>query len=229
MDFNATVDLIIKDLDEAREIIDDLKNYPGVPLLQIEMAKSKCKSAGEIIALLKSLRNEVPVPDHKQPTPTITGIKDAPAGPVTGSEAPGNIHPVSETPHPPKGENIEVGSSPSGKKPDSSTVGDSFSLTDRLNEQMGSMRGENNVSEIIKTKPLANLDDAIGVNDKFLFIRELFNGSPESYNQALGRLNGVRSFDDAKAVLTSFTGDNKETRILKQFLDIIKRKFPSDE
>jgi len=52
MDFNATVDLIIKDLEEAREIIDDLRNYPGVPLIQIEMAKSKCKSAGEIIALL---------------------------------------------------------------------------------------------------------------------------------------------------------------------------------
>jgi hypothetical protein len=42
MDFKATVDLIIKDLDEAREIIDDLKNYPGVPHLQVELAKSKC-------------------------------------------------------------------------------------------------------------------------------------------------------------------------------------------
>ena len=61
MDFNATIDLIIKDLDEAREIIDDLKKYPGVPALQVELAKSKCKSAGEVIALLKSLRDNVPI------------------------------------------------------------------------------------------------------------------------------------------------------------------------
>jgi hypothetical protein len=61
MDFNATIDLIIKDLDEAREIIDDLKKYPGVPVFQVELAKSKCKSAGEVIALLKSLRDNIPL------------------------------------------------------------------------------------------------------------------------------------------------------------------------
>lgn len=229
MDFNATVDLIIKDLDEARQIIDDLKNYPGVPLLQIEMAKSKCKSAGEIIALLKSLSNEVNIPDNREPTPPVTEIKDISAGNIAGSDTPDEIHPESKTTHQPKGEAKKVSSISSGKKPDSSTIGDSFSLTDRLNEQMGSTRGEDNVTEIIKTKTLANLDDAIGVNDKFLFIRELFNGSPESYNQALEKLNGVKTFDDAKAVLMSYTGDNKETRIVKQFLDIVKRKFPSNE
>ena len=60
MDFNATIDLIIKDLNEACEIIDDLKKYPGVPALQVELAKSKCKSAGEVIALLKNM-NLIPV------------------------------------------------------------------------------------------------------------------------------------------------------------------------
>ena len=55
MDFNATIDIIIKDLNEAREIIDDLKKYPGVPELQVELAKSKCKSASEVIALLKNI------------------------------------------------------------------------------------------------------------------------------------------------------------------------------
>ena len=56
MDFNATIDLIIKDLRDASDIIDDLKKYPGVPQLQVELAKSKCKSAGEVIALLKTLK-----------------------------------------------------------------------------------------------------------------------------------------------------------------------------
>ena len=46
MDFNATIDLIIKDLNDASAIIDDLKKYQGVPALQVELAKSKCKSAG---------------------------------------------------------------------------------------------------------------------------------------------------------------------------------------
>ncbi len=56
MDFNATIDLIIKDLKEASDIIDDLKKYPGVPALQVELAKLKCRSAGECIAILKNLK-----------------------------------------------------------------------------------------------------------------------------------------------------------------------------
>jgi hypothetical protein len=64
MDFNSTIDLIIKDLNEASEIIDDLKKYPGVPALQVELAKSKCRSAGEVIALLKSLSDIIPAKDE---------------------------------------------------------------------------------------------------------------------------------------------------------------------
>ncbi len=67
MDFNATVDLIIKDLNEAREIIDDFRNYPGVPVLQVEIAKSKCKSAAEVIALLKNIQGKPVVEVKKEP------------------------------------------------------------------------------------------------------------------------------------------------------------------
>jgi len=67
MDFNSTIDLIIKDLNEASEIIDDLKKYPGVPALQVELAKSKCRSAGDVIALLKSIGDTIP--SEKAPIP----------------------------------------------------------------------------------------------------------------------------------------------------------------
>jgi hypothetical protein len=198
MDFNATVDLILKDLDEAREIIDDLKNYPGVPFLQVELAKSKCKSAGEVIALLKTLKHEeVQSKAERQQAPPV--IK--------------------------KEEVVR----PSAKPAESAIIADTFGLTDRINEQMGSLRDDDNISDIIKSKPLTNLADAIGVNDKFLFIRELFNGSPESYSQAISRLDNAASFSDAREVLKSYTGENNETEVVKQLLDMVKRKFPSDE
>ena len=76
MDFNATIDLIIKDLREASDIIDDLKKYPGVPHLQVELAKSKCRSAGEVIALLKTLK-ENPSFIEKEPVSAEEGSKTA--------------------------------------------------------------------------------------------------------------------------------------------------------
>lgn len=199
MDFNATVDLILKDLNEAREIIDDLKNYPGVPALQVELAKSKCKSAGEVIALLKK---------HK-PFEEVRPKPETPrTAPVIKEKVPDHIQ---------------------DKPAESAIIADTFGLNDGINEQIGSLRADDNVSEIIKAKPLLNLADAIGVNDKFLFIRELFNGSPESYNQAIAGLDSAVSFADAREVLMRYTGDNKETEVAKQLLDMVKRKFPSDE
>lgn len=198
MDFNTTVDLILKDLNEAREIIDDLKNYPGVPVIQIELAKSKCKSAGEVIALLKTSKREEVIK-----TPAVKTPPPAPAK-----------------------QKVVI---PEIKPEESVRIGDTFGLTDRLNEQMGSMRDDDNVSDILKTKPLNNLADAIGVNDKFLFIREIFNGNPESYEQAITRLDNAASYSDAQQVLNSYTGSVKETGVVKQLLDLVKRKFPADE
>jgi hypothetical protein len=198
MDFNATVDLIIKDLNEVREIIDDLRNFPGVPVLQVELAKSKCKSISEVIALLKTLNHE-------------------------------KIQPKPEIRHTPRVSKKEEPVRPSVKQPAGAIIADTFDLKDRINEQIGSLRDDDNVTDIIRTKPLASLADAIGVNDKFLFIREIFNGSPESYSQAISRIENAASFSDARSVLMSYTGDNKETEVVKQLLDLVKRKFLADE
>ena len=195
MDFNATIDLIIKDLDEAREIIDDLKKYPGVPVLQVELAKSKCKSAGEVIALLKSLRDNMPV--------LIT---------------------------PPPVEKKEESKKKPKKASESAIIADKFShLSNRFNEQLGSMKSDEDILNILKTKPLTNLSEAIGVNDKFQFIREIFDGNKDAYIQAISRLDHAESLTDAKAVIMSYTGDSNENEAVKQLLDLVKRKLPSNE
>ncbi|MFA5819298.1 MAG: hypothetical protein WC854_08475 [Bacteroidales bacterium] len=195
MDFNATIDLIIKDLDEAREIIDDLKKYPGVPVLQVELAKSKCKSAGEVIALLKSLRDNMPV--------LIT---------------------------PPPVEKKEESKKKPKKASESAIIADKFShLSNRFNEQLGSMKSDEDILNILKTKPLTNLSEAIGVNDKFQFIREIFDGNKDAYIQAISRLDHAESLKDARAVIMSYTGDSNENEAVKQLLDLVKRKLPSNE
>lgn len=213
MDFNAAVDLILKDLYEARDIIDDLKNYPGVPVIQVELAKSKCKSAAEVIALLKTVKPEEsrPVPQEKQSPPfqkkAEQVILPAPAPVTTAETAP----------------------PPQPKPAESVIFADTFARAERLNEQMRSRREDDHVSDMMKSKPVTNLADAIGVNDKFLYIREIFNGSPDSYNQAISKLETASSFSEAKEVLKSYTGESKESDVVKQLLDLVKRKFPANE
>jgi hypothetical protein len=224
MDFNATIDLIIKDLREAGEIIDDLKKYPGVPALQVELARSKCKSAAEIIALLKTIQkthsqDETEVYAHPESTLKETPLPDKQQSIKQES--------VSQ----PKVNKKVRSSQTSGKKSESAIIADTFShLSSKLNDQLGSLReAEDDISDFLKSQPLTNLSEAIGINDKFLFIREIFKGNQESYNQAISKLDEVESLADARAVIISYTGENKENEAAKLLLDLVKRKFPSDE
>ena len=238
MDFNATLDLIIKDLKEASDIIDDLKKYPGVPVLQVELAKLKCKSAGEVIAMLKTLKDnssfaekepvvqkkvqkqpppevEIQLPERKITTPAIEEKREEV---VVPEPEPAPVLKDSEQ------KKIRM------KEQESSILADKFShLSGSFNEQLGTMKGDDDIADILKTKHLTSLLQAIGVNDKFLFIREIFNGNQSDYTQAISRLESAENLTDARAVIMSYTGDSNESDAVKQLLDLVKRKLPSNE
>jgi hypothetical protein len=67
------------------------------------------------------------------------------------------------------------------------------------------------------------------VNDKFLFIREIFDGNKAAYNQAISRLDNVKNIADAREIILSYTKDNIEIEAVKQLLNLVKRKLPLDE
>ena len=235
MDFNATVDLIIKELNEVREIIDDLKSYPGVPALQVELAKSKCKSAAEVIGLLKDVKEKgvagksdpgMPEPVKKEVSVKKTGETPKYSGTSRYEE---NDRKAEVQPKPPVDVKGRSGSS-SKKASDSVIFADTFSnMPNSLNEQLGNRKDEEDLADLIKAKPITKLSEAIGLNDKFLFIRELFNGNRESYEKAISNLDNSASFADARAVIMIYAGNNMETEAVKQLLDLVKRKFPADE
>jgi hypothetical protein len=248
MDFNATIDLIIKDLDQAREIIEDLKKYPGVPALQVELAKSKCKSAGEVIALLKSQKDVIADITEPQPDLAAPTTFQAPAG-VTAHqdfEPPPVVitPPVAITPSvvitppivvappeeiiKPEEKKEEIKKTPK-KVSESTIIADKFNHLSSINEQLGGNKSDNDVTDFIKTKPWTSLSEVIGVNDKFLFIREIFDGDKEAYSQAISRLDNAGNLTDAKAVIMSYTGDNNENEAVKHLLHLLKRKLPSNE
>jgi hypothetical protein len=243
MDFNATIDLIIKDLKEASDIIDDLKKYPGVPALQVELAKMKCKSAGEVIAILKTLdqnpatvdkepvrekivqkalKPEEPKPQPvKEIIPPVIHIRKEKAVPAD-IDVP--HEPISTAPKSSEPKKIVK------KEPESSILADQFTQpASSLIEQLSTIQTEEELADILKTKPITSLTEAIGINDKFLFIREIFNGNQSDYNAALSRLEDSENMADARAVIMSYTGENSESEAVRQLLDLVKRKLPSDE
>jgi hypothetical protein len=249
MDFNANIDLIIRELEEAREIIDDLRKFPGVPVIQIELAKSKCRNAAEVIRLLKNHQKIVAAKaSGKQPDVTaedksvqpgakdIQGIlseefneeipeqfssdeKNEPAG--VGDRKKQDHATVSEA------EDDETADN-ENKPFVAPIIADTFShLANSFNEKL-SGQPEDDFS-FIKNKHWSGLSTEIGINDQFYFIREVFNGDRNSYSEALARLEKASDITEAKAIIMSFRNDKKENEAVKQLLDLIKRKFYSHE
>ena len=233
MDLNATIDIIIRDLKEAGEIIDDLKKYPGVPELQVELAKSKCRSASEVISLFKNLPEKVPHVREEKSVVREENIQLRNFDEPVVNEHVTEVHykEVIEIQIPDtSAETIEKPVQAARKTVEPVIIADQYSnRPESFNEKLGSHKHEDDILEILHTKPLQSLNDAIGINDKFLFIREIFGGNVDLYNQVLIKLESVRSLADARAVVISYTGDNAENEAVKQLLELIKRKFPSNE
>jgi hypothetical protein len=237
MDFNATIDLIIKDLRETAEIIDDLKKYQGVPLLQVELAKSKCKSAGDVISLLKNMSDQLsvvtaPAVEYEPPEVIIRSPASTPepaiasepvnaAGPENAPKAVITSAPVLKT-----GDSKKTHE----KVSEYSIVADKFSpVHGRFENPAGSQEPDPEVSDVLNTKTVTNLSEAIGLNDKFLFIGEIFHGNKDAYAQTISRLDKAENLADAKSIIMSYTGNSIENEAIKQLLRLVKRKFPLHE
>jgi len=240
MDFNSTIEIILKDLREVREIIDDFRNYPGVPLLQIELAKTKCKSAEEIISLLKILkpgfeqaeRMQEKKKSAEEPLIEISGEESAEketAGRVQTETVADRIVTAPDTAKEEKSATVRKQEAPGKKKPATKIFADQFSGTKQTILDTFGNKKDDGISEILKSQPVGDLTEIIGVNDKFLFIREIFGGNRHAYEEAIAKLNSVSSMEEAKDILKNYYSEGEENEVLNQLLNLVKRKLPANE
>ena len=80
-------------------------------------------------------------------------------------------------------------------------------------------------SELRRGEPVADLRRAIGINDKFLLIRDLFGGDGEAYEQAVGTLNAFDDFDECMIYIAENYAWNPNSDGAKFMMELLERKF----
>lgn len=91
------------------------------------------------------------------------------------------------------------------------------SLNDMLSDQ-GILESK------LTNRPISNLQSAIGVNDRFLYIRELFSGDPRRFEEVVKSIDSMNSFPEAIDFLKKdFVWKKNETSL--KFLNLVKRRF----
>ena len=101
----------------------------------------------------------------------------------------------------------------------------SESLNDRLKQE------KTEVVEVLKHEPIKDLRKAIGINDRFVFINELFRGDEPMYERSIKTINNFHIYPEAEywinREMVVKLGWNKESEIVRHFYQLVKRRFSS--
>lgn len=85
------------------------------------------------------------------------------------------------------------------------------------------------VKDHIVLEPIKDLRSAIGINDKFQFIQELFGGDEKSFEVGIKTINAFKIYPEAQFYIKrEFREKNswdEESRVVKQFDQLVKRRF----
>ena len=97
------------------------------------------------------------------------------------------------------------------------------SLNDRLKEE----RSE--VAHLIKESPIKDLRKGIGINDRFVFVKELFRGDEAMYERSIKTINGFNIYSEAEywiaRELKHKLGWNDSNETVKHFYQLVRRRF----
>ena len=88
--------------------------------------------------------------------------------------------------------------------------------------------GEVSQNEIMPTPPMSKITDlrkAIGINDKFIMLRDLFAGNEAQYNATIDALNSFASLDDCMIYIVENFAWNPDSEGAKLIVSLIERKL----
>ncbi|WP_167613070.1 hypothetical protein [Maribellus sediminis] len=106
------------------------------------------------------------------------------------------------------------------------TLGDSFLKGQSVNDLMANGNGSGKLENKLSNSPVDNLQRAIGINDRYLYIRELFSGDAEVFAKTVSELDNLNNIQEAVSYLQQNYKWKKNETSLK-FVNLVKRRFPN--
>ncbi len=97
-------------------------------------------------------------------------------------------------------------------------------------EKAAEGKQDNRIADKINSQPITSLKSAIGINEKFLFINELFSGNMHEYNSAMSKFDSLTSHEDALIYLQQLKANKNWADDQASYLklhDLVERRFIS--
>ncbi len=252
---DALLNIIINDLKEVEQFMEAFRDGDDINPAFVNLAKTKIRNIDDELSLLNEVFGKTGVKkpdDGKKDEPALVKeelaltkkvtakvVKETEEKDVAGIKKEDHHHTTADQPEEKIGDEqekiTEPEKEPVAAKPEAEVVETTGSVDKNarlgdvlqknksaLNEKVARKSSEN---EIIFTKPVDDVRKAMGINDRFFYQRELFDGNSELFNRTLDQINSMGSFDDAKNFLISNFKWDAESDTTETFLKIVKRRF----
>lgn len=250
MEKEALLDIILQDLKELDRLLRTFSGKDHIPEAFIHLAQSKVSGIANEVGLLGSLAKSssqttaapetTPQPES-EPTPITAPAPEPEEEPKMEqteelkeeAREQSKEQPKVESKEQPKVQTKEQStlqrpavappSSPEAPGTEKKVLGELLGK-DRtsFNEKLGNGQG-NGSNKVLS--PITDLRKGLGINDRFFFQRELFNGSSDVMNQTLDQLNQMNSLSSAKSFLAANFKWKPDQEAVHAFMDLLERRF----
>jgi len=112
------------------------------------------------------------------------------------------------------------------------TIGDAYlkEEDDSIHKKISFDKEDKSIGERMQQQPISDLKEVIGVNEKFLFINELFDGNIQAYNDAVARLNSMedaqKAFDYLNSLGMEYAWDaSRSADTIEKLATLIQRRY----
>lgn len=234
MELRHTLEILTKDIQDIEKLVGNLQNSTRESGIELDLALSKLRNVYEVLTLIKADRLQElisPVPEKVQePVPPVLEEPVVPearaevnntGSPTPEAQLPSGTEPELEAPRSEAGEQEkEKQEQPKGKP----ILAEKFAAESSINENLAGQRRGGNEPRLVG-KPIDSIHRNIGINDRFLIIRELFEGDADGFRELLQQLDDAGDYQKANDLLKERFPASKEHEGIEILAGLIKRRF----
>lgn len=234
MSYRHTLEAAIEGLHEIEDLLKQFTRQDRIAAIEMDLTLQKMRSLYELLLMMKGrdvMSEEAPQEVHvKDPAPVKKDLVqlETEKKDIAEVKATVKIKEASAIQEP--ATDIVSQTVPSSKEKrtqverQTKTLADQFSSGPTLHEALHHGKNKDDVI-FAHNKPVSDLASAIGINDRFTFIHELFGNDKNLYDNTLVTLNQAASFNDAyNFMIHNFDWDMNSDPV-QLLLDIVRRKF----
>jgi len=249
MNKKELIKILITDIQDLYTITNRFENTENIHPLDVDLALSKVRNLYELLLKLnpqasylsENQEKEISTPVKKDVT-TVAEEKTSP--PAKTEENPEVNKPLrKEKEHTENTPEVIIASGNEKKQtlPKEETeedkteteiptdapeiVADKFQSKKFVHDNISKTNTKKDVSSKMQSKPIQDINSAIGLNDKFIFIRELFNNDKDYYNETIQILNNFDNYENAIEFLNENFEWDEEDKNYIHLKELVSRKY----